>query len=106
MVTANPCESLADNSNTSFPLHQPASPQRSQTTCPIISGGKGVGVGEGVLVGVDVGVNVEVVVAVLVEVNVEVVVGVNVRVGVRVGVRVEVNVGVREEEYLLLLQGN
>jgi hypothetical protein len=66
IVTSKPCGSLAVNSKVSFPLHQLASPQRSQTTCPTISGGKGVGVGVGVFVGVKVGVYVGVNVAVLV----------------------------------------
>ena len=84
IVTSNPCGSLAVNSKVSSPLHQPASPQRLQTTCPAITGGNGVGVGEGVLVGVNVGVKV----------GVEVLVGVNVCVGVGVRVFVGVNVGV------------
>jgi len=57
----------------------------------VIVGGKGVGVGEGVLVGVKVGVNV----GVGVKVNVAVAVFVGVRVGVKVEVGVFVMVGVK-----------
>ena len=90
IVTTNPCGSLAVNSKDSIPLHQEASPQRSQTTLPAITGGKGVGVGEGVLVGVDVGVKVGV--AVWVAVGVDVGVKVSVAVWVAVGVNVGVDV--------------
>jgi len=87
IVTGNPCGSLAVNSSDSFPLHQPESPQRSQTICPVITGGRDVGVGEGVFVNVDVGVREGVAVAVGD--------GVFVEVGVKVGVEVAkgVNVG-------------
>jgi len=44
------------------------SPHRSQTICPLISGGKGVGVKDGVLVAVEVGVKVAVAVGVGVQV--------------------------------------
>src|SRR5258706_9529122 len=88
--TSNPWGSLAVNSKDSSPLHHPESPQRSQTTCPVISGGKGVGVGEGVFVGVEVGVKVGV--GVLVEVGI--CVGVLVANGVIVANGVEVLAGV------------
>lgn len=78
-----------------MPLHQPASPHRSQVTCPIIVGGRGVGVSEGVLVGVKVGVKVGV--GVKVDVAVAVCEGVAVAVGVKVGVEVEVGVLVTVE---------
>ena len=74
---------MATNSRDSFPLHQPISPHRSQTICAVISGGKAVGVGDGVLVAVEVGVRVAV----------GVTVGVHVAEGVTDGKGVHVFVG-------------
>ena len=88
--TVYPCGSLALNSKDSLPRHQPASPHKSHITCPVISGGKGVGVGDGVFVGVKVGVGDGV--FVVVEVGVSVGVGVNVGVKISVGACVGVNV--------------
>jgi hypothetical protein len=76
MITSNPCSSLAVSSKDSFPLHQPASPQRSETTYPMISGCRSVRVGEVVLGKVRVNVDVQVADGVAVGSGVEVLVGV------------------------------
>ena len=101
--TVYPCGSLVLKSKDSLPRHQSAFPHRSHVTSPVISGGKGVGVGDGVFVGVKVGVGegvfvvVEVGVSVGVSVNVEVKRSVGVCVGVKVvdgaGVIVSTDVG-------------
>jgi hypothetical protein len=97
MVTACPCGSLATSSRLASPRHQPASPHRSQTTCPFTIGGKGVEVpvGDGIAVGVLVAVGVKVMVPVGDDIDVGVNVAVAVGVGVRVGVNVKVGSGVK-----------
>ena len=96
MDTVYPFGSLALKSKASLPRHQPASPHRSHVTCPVISGGKGVGVGDGVFVGVNVGEGDGVFVGVEVGVSVDVGVNVGVKrsVGVCVGVKVVDGAGV------------